>query len=123
MTAVAEDLDMASIGRLLRQRHDDAAEQVSRLQAQAASMLGSHDAGSGDAADVGTVALETAEQAMVTMALQEQLVRLQAALGRLEAGTLGVCERCAEQVPMTRLQVMPWATHCVPCQSVVDRYR
>ncbi|MEV4417928.1 TraR/DksA family transcriptional regulator [Catellatospora sp. NPDC049609] len=114
---------MASIGRLLHQRHAETAEQVSRLHAQTASMRGSHDAGSGDAADVGTVAAETAEQTMVTMALQEQLVRLQAALRRLDEGTLGVCERCGEQVPLTRLQVMPWATHCVPCQSIVDRYR
>ncbi|MEU7825944.1 TraR/DksA family transcriptional regulator [Catellatospora sp. NPDC049133] len=80
-------------------------------------------AGSGDAADAGTVALETAAQAMVTTALQEQLVRLQAALDRLDAGTLGLCGRCGEQVPLIRLQVMPWATHCVPCQSIVDRYR
>ncbi|MEU8006844.1 TraR/DksA family transcriptional regulator [Catellatospora sp. NPDC049111] len=123
MTAVAEGLDMAAIGRLLRQRYADTAGQVGRLRAQTASVLGAHDAGSGDAADAGTMALETAEQAMVTTALQEQLVRLQAALDRLDAGTLGVCGRCGEQVPLTRLQVMPWATHCVPCQSIVDRYR
>ncbi|GAA2373907.1 hypothetical protein Cme02nite_02840 [Catellatospora methionotrophica] len=123
MTAVAEGVDTASIGLLLQQRHDETAEQVRRLRAQAASMLVAHDAGAGDAADVGTVAAETAEQAMVTMALQEQLARLQAALGRLDSGTLGRCERCAVQIPLTRLQIMPWATHCVPCQSIVDRHR
>ncbi|WP_155371044.1 TraR/DksA family transcriptional regulator [Catellatospora vulcania] len=123
MTAVAESVDTASIGRLLQQRHDEAAEQVRRLQDQTESMRGSHDAGAGDAADVGTLALEAAEQAMVTMALQEQMTRLQAALKRLDDGTLGVCQRCSTQIPVTRLQVMPWATHCVPCQSIVDRYR
>lgn len=123
MTAVAEGVDTAAIGRLLQQRHDEAAEQVRRLRDQAESMRDSHDAGAGDAADVGTQALETAEQAMVTMALQEQMTRLQAALQRLDAGTLGACERCGVQIPPTRLQVMPWATHCVPCQSIVDRHR
>jgi DnaK suppressor protein len=123
MTAVTDGLDMAAIGLLLRQRHAETTGQVSRLQAQAASMRGSHYAGSGDAADAGTVALEAAEQTMVTMALQEQLVRLQAAIDRLDSGTLGACGRCGEQVPLTRLQVMPWATHCVPCQCIVDRYR
>lgn len=122
MTAVADSLDLASIGRLLAQRHDETVEQLSRLRAQTDSLMGSHP-GTGDAADAGTVALEAAEQAMVTTVLRRQQHRLDAALQRLAAGTLGVCERCGQQVPLTRLQVMPWATHCVPCQSLMDRRR
>jgi DnaK suppressor protein len=90
---------------------------------QTRSVFDTQDLGGGDAADAGTIALEAAEQAMVAAALQEQLDRLQIALDRLDAGTFGVCARCEQQVPLTRLQVMPWATHCVPCQSVVDRKR
>lgn len=124
MTAVADSVDMAAIGRLLAQRHDETVEQLHRLQAQTESLKGSHHlVGTGDAADAGTLALEAAEQDMVTLVLREQQDRLKAALRRLEAGTLGTCARCAQPVPMTRLEVMPWATHCVPCQGIVDRRR
>lgn len=123
MTAVADSVDIAGVGRLLRQRHEETAEQLRGLRAQARSVFAEQELGAGDAADVGTLALEAAEQAMVATALEEQLKRLDAAMERLEAGTFGVCGRCRQQVPLTRLQVMPWATHCVPCQSIVDRQR
>ncbi|MDI1461628.1 TraR/DksA C4-type zinc finger protein [Catellatospora sp. KI3] len=122
MTAVADHLDLTQLGALLRQRYDDAAEQL-RIETEADWLRHIHDQGPGDTADAGTAASETIEHSLVTAALQDQLARLGDALGRLGEGTLGVCVRCGEQVPAGRLEVMPWATHCVPCQSIVDRRR
>ena len=48
---------------------------------------------------------------------------VQAALGRLEEGTFGVCLRCEEEIPEKRLKALPWAAYCVACQEVVDRRR
>ena len=48
---------------------------------------------------------------------------VQAALGRLEEGTFGVCLRCEEEIPEKRLKALPWAAYCVACQEVVDRLR
>ncbi|MFC7759093.1 TraR/DksA family transcriptional regulator [Catellatospora bangladeshensis] len=90
---------MAAIGRMVRQRHEQTAAQLRGLREQSAAVIASPERGSGDAADAGTLALESAEQSLVTAALQEQLERLQVALVRLENGTLGICERCQEQVP------------------------
>ncbi len=119
-TSAVADGDVCEV---LRRRHQDTAERLRGLQAQTRSALGAQEFGGGDAADAGTLALEAAEQAMLAEALQDQLNRLQVALGRLDAGTFGRCQRCDQQVPAERLEVMPWATHCVPCQSVVDRKR
>jgi DnaK suppressor protein len=121
MTAVVHGVDMAAIGRMVRQRHEQTAGQLRGLREQSAAVIASPERGTGDAADAGTLALESAEQSLVTAALQDQLERLQVALVRLENGTLGICERCQEQVPLPRLEVMPWAAHCVPCQSILDR--
>lgn len=48
---------------------------------------------------------------------RHQLDEIEAALGRLEAGTFGVCEMCAQPIPLARLRAMPTARHCVACQA------
>jgi DnaK suppressor protein len=43
------------------------------------------------------------------------------ALQRLEAGTFGICVECEEDIPTRRLQALPWAARCVPCQEKAER--
>ena len=45
---------------------------------------------------------------------------IQAALARLAEGTYGVCERCGEPINPARLEVLPTARRCVPCQEEVE---
>src|SRR3954447_3574007 len=51
------------------------------------------------------------------------LRRVDSALRRLDAGGFGICLECEEEIPTRRLQVLPWADYCVPCQEKVDRLR
>jgi DnaK suppressor protein len=46
-----------------------------------------------------------------------ELAQIEAALRRLDAGQLGLCEDCAEPIPAQRLNVQPWATRCRACQA------
>ncbi|GHJ43542.1 molecular chaperone DnaK suppressor DksA [Catellatospora sp. TT07R-123] len=115
MSVLVEEISMADLGRLLQERYEQAAENV-RLEAQVRSELTAGQFGPGDVADAGSLASESAQQELVSAALQEQLDRLDAALRRWEDGTLGTCESCDSQIPAGRLEIMPWATHCVPCQ-------
>ena len=41
-----------------------------------------------------------------------------AAIGRLDAGTFGSCLRCGAEIPAERLEVLPWAAFCVRCQQL-----
>jgi DnaK suppressor protein len=41
---------------------------------------------------------------------------VESALERLRDGRYGVCEECEEEIPVERLQVMPWTVLCVDCQ-------
>jgi DnaK suppressor protein len=43
--------------------------------------------------------------------------QIDAALARLQAGRYGHCAACSEPIPLSRLQAVPFATLCVPCQS------
>lgn len=51
-----------------------------------------------------------------------QLVQeIDAALGRMDAGTYGTCARCGRPIPEERLDAVPYATLCVECKRVEER--
>ena len=52
---------------------------------------------------------------------QQHLAQVEAALGRLDAGTWGTCRRCGNAVAEARLEALPWAAYCIGCQTIVDR--
>ena len=55
--------------------------------------------------------------ALLTQAL-EQIAEIDAAIGRLDEGTYGVCVRCGQPVGQGRLAARPAAATCVRCAQV-----
>jgi RNA polymerase-binding protein DksA len=53
----------------------------------------------------------------------QQLVLVNEALARLDAGTLGTCVRCGKAIPLERLEALPWAARCIDCQRIAPRDR
>ena len=43
-----------------------------------------------------------------------------AALGKIEDGTFGSCERCGEPIAEKRLDAVPFARHCINCQRLAE---
>jgi RNA polymerase-binding transcription factor DksA len=39
------------------------------------------------------------------------------ALKRMTEGTYGVCSACQQPIPVERLEILPHASSCVPCQQ------
>ena len=50
-----------------------------------------------------------------------QLRDARAALGRIQQGSFGICQRCDEDIHPKRLAAVPWAAFCIQCQEAVDR--
>lgn len=48
---------------------------------------------------------------------REELERMDESLRKIDDGTYGVCEDCAEEIEEERLKVMPFANRCVKCKS------
>jgi RNA polymerase-binding transcription factor DksA len=46
---------------------------------------------------------------------RRELVEIDEAVARWEAGTYGVCVDCGRGIPIARLRVRPFATRCVSC--------
>jgi DnaK suppressor protein len=60
-----------------------------------------------------------------SLALRERAARdlqqVEAALGRLDAGTYGLCQACGRPINPARLQALPWAALDVECQQRAHR--
>ncbi|WP_405096517.1 TraR/DksA family transcriptional regulator [Micromonospora sp. NBC_01412] len=60
---------------------------------------------------------EAHTRAALIAATRMSLGRIADALRRIEDGRYGACERCGAQIPPERLEVVPHARFCVPCQQ------
>ena len=51
-----------------------------------------------------------------------QLLRaIRLALARIDDGCYGMCLCCEEAISPKRLNAVPWASHCLACQDLIDR--
>jgi DnaK suppressor protein len=52
----------------------------------------------------------------------EQIVsEIDRALGRIDDGTYGTCERCGKPIGEERLDAVPYATLCISCKQIEER--
>ncbi len=49
------------------------------------------------------------------------LAAIDVALGKLDAGTYGTCERCGRQIAPERLRAIPYATLCIECRRLEEQ--
>ena len=85
------------------------------------SRLDGEDSQKGDDADLASV--DRSRELGIRMRERHRRLRglIQDALERIEDGEFGECETCGEQIPVERLKIRPFATRCVPCQSLRER--
>ena len=50
----------------------------------------------------------------------DEMVQVEAALQRLDAGNFGDCADCGEPISLQRLRVQPAAQRCAPCQDAFE---
>jgi DnaK suppressor protein len=48
---------------------------------------------------------------------RELLQEVDEALSRIDDRRFGVCLSCEDEMNLKRLEAVPWARHCVPCQE------
>jgi len=52
--------------------------------------------------------------------LTHTLASVDAALLAMKEGSYGTCAECGEPIAARRLQAIPWASHCIRCQAMLD---
>ncbi len=72
-------------------------------------------------ADMGSDNYEL-ENSIGLMDEERKILReIDAALGRIEEGTYGICEGNEEQIPVARLNAIPWTRYCVKCAELIEK--
>jgi len=64
-------------------------------------------------ADTSQVTAERGEADVLAGQLQETLDEVALAIGRLEAGTYGICQECGVAIAPARLEAMPATRYCI----------
>ena len=64
-----------------------------------------------------TEAVERINQTGTAKHIAAMLGDVERALGKLEDGTYGVCDRCGSPIPEERLRARPWSVLCLTCSA------
>jgi DnaK suppressor protein len=64
-------------------------------------------------ADSGQVAAEMGVNLTLAASLRDQLVDVEHAIERIDAGTYGSCETCGAPIAAARLEAMPATRYCI----------
>lgn len=73
-------------------------------------------------ADDGTETMEQEKEFLLASNEGRQLMEIEDALRVLykQPEDFGKCERCGGEIAMERLDLVPWAKHCIDCRNAVE---
>lgn len=74
-----------------------------------------------DLADVASSTFEREKGLALESSVQQMLAQVEEALGRMEEGTYGICQRCGDPIDVARLRVLPFATLCIRCKELEEK--
>jgi DnaK suppressor protein len=76
---------------------------------------------SGDLIDAALDSAQDEISSQLAEVESRELSRIEYALERMRAGQFGTCESCGTNIPMARLNALPYATFCIKCQREMER--
>ena len=74
--------------------------------------------------DVVDIALDSAQDEISSQLAEvesRELSHIDKALDRMRQGAYGKCEGCESNIPLARLQALPYATFCIDCQREAEK--
>lgn len=76
---------------------------------------------SGDEVDAALDSVQDEINSQLAEVESRELAHIDNALERMREGQYGVCEGCNANIPLMRLQALPYATMCIQCQQELER--
>lgn len=71
-------------------------------------------------ADAGTETFFKERDVAVLDNWRDIMGRIDEALGKLDRGTYGTCDKCGREISKERLRAIPHAIYCVECQDIIE---
>ncbi len=75
--------------------------------------------------DVMDAAMDTAQDEICSQLVEvesRELTQIEDALNRFKDGIYGNCDGCEKQIPLARLQAVPYATSCIECARKQEKF-
>ncbi len=101
--------DHSKLRDLLATERDDLSKQLTELETDGSAAPDFDE----NFADSAQVAAEQGENATLAANFREQLIEVEGAMARLDAGTYGTCEVCDRPIGADRLDAMPATRFCI----------
>jgi DnaK suppressor protein len=106
--------------RDLQTQYDDIAESTfSSDQSELTGEMGFDE----EYADAGTATFERERDLSLSNNLRDLMDRIDKALGKMEHGTYGLCDRCGRPIEKARLKALPYANLCLKDKQAEERVR
>src|SRR3954452_15672573 len=121
---MAVTVDIEAVKRRLIEEREGILEERRRLvEDTSRSMEEAVDVESNDShmADSASETLDRSIELSLEDNADHVIAAIDAALGRIDAGTYSRCERCANPNAKERLEALPWATKCIECKRLEER--
>lgn len=74
-------------------------------------------------ADAGTATFERERDLSLVNNLRDLMERIDKALGKIDEGTYGLCDRCGKPIEKLRLKALPYANLCIKDKQAEERVR
>jgi DnaK suppressor protein len=118
---VASQINADDIRSLLQGLYRELSSEYEQASAAVVDIGRRADTDGDDEVDAGAKTALREHQLSLMATIRERLVQVERALDRIEAGTYGLCETCAQEISAERLEAFPAATTCVTCKRAGER--
>ncbi len=75
----------------------------------------------GDAADIAAGSTNGEISSQLIEVSHRELENVETALQKIKDGTYGKCTACNANIPLARLEALPYAIYCVSCQRAAEK--
>jgi RNA polymerase-binding protein DksA len=115
-------------GAMNKKKLEQFKENLLKLKVEITRMLESRDKpkeirDAFDAPDIATEMMEKMMSTLVSSNYEKNLDRIDAALERIRDGQFGKCLVCEAEIPLPRLEALPFTLYCIDCQKEIERKR
>ncbi|MCX6090074.1 MAG: TraR/DksA family transcriptional regulator [Candidatus Atribacteria bacterium] len=74
-----------------------------------------------DEGDYGKATIDRQMEVLSRDALLQIAGMINQSLKNINNGSYGICEICKKEIPVGRLQALPYTPHCVECQAKIEK--
>ena len=78
------------------------------------------DQASGDVVDFALYSAQDELNSQLAEVESRELKQIETAIKKMADGSYGICEMCEKNIPLARLNALPYASLCISCQTKVE---